>query len=226
MANTCLTYGRGCFPNVNQTHFVIWVEWKNKSSGASIHVGNCLMRPPDWPGSAPGPRAPPRLPRPARVLDWMRACGAGGTAPLLIVGEMAEDADGDSFAPGRSGASPPWLAKAETYSSGGRFGRIPGIGSGRLGMNGAPGVGVGLPASPRPRPGIGGNRGEFVAGLSRAALLNGGTENHVSNVRYSIKQRLRVYYLQMAGLPVASWCVRHHAAAKRLGRKSDCHLRL
>lgn len=142
--------------------------------------------------------------------------------PLLVVGEMADAADGDSFAPGRSGVRPPWLASAETYSSGWRFGRRPGIGSERLGMNGAPGVGVGLPANPMPRPEIGGNTdsGEFVAGLSRADLLKGGASYSInSNVNHSFRTNDQLEYLQRENLRVASWYDQHPAEAKRLVHK-------
>lgn len=94
---------------------------------------------------------------------------------------MAEDGEGEPLAPGRRGAKPLELAKADTYSSGGILGLNEDIGSDEMldkfGKNGAAELGVGLPLNPiaRPESGARTERGEVtLLGLSRADRLKGG----------------------------------------------------
>lgn len=92
------------------THFVTWVEWKKRSSGASIHVGNCFTLPPEWPCRAPGAR----LLAPALTVT--------GPVAIFETGEWVEGVVLTEAAAAPAAAAAPWpeeLARADTpYSSG------------------------------------------------------------------------------------------------------------
>ena len=166
------------------THLVAWVEWKNRSSGASIQVGSCLTRPPDWPC---WPERAPWL-RPPPVAAPGAPAAAGADVPALEDGEDG-NGDADVLEPKAKGVTPdeevdrpgrPGIGRP--YNSGGRTDKLdlrddeadgrppsPTI-PGMLGKKLEP-EGVGLPVV---KPEITGGVPAEAAGLSRADRLNGG----------------------------------------------------